>query len=164
MMKGIVQSVRAERTDGEAAAVGACSGSVPLCRLDGIKALGVLRRQVQELAIDDGGILEVVTLLQGRFILIPVLKHGTVFFEHSTEPLVEDSIDVADVTGVLEGGPTILAGSKSDVVALEDVRPLRSVHANRLTERRGRVVLGVEAALSTRSFEDPGPIFGVRGN
>src|SRR5665213_4385694 len=122
MMKGIVQSVRAERTDGEAAAVGACSGSVPLCRFDGIKAVGVLRRQVQELAIDDGGILEVVTLLQGGFILIPVLKHRVVVFEHQTEPLVEDSIDVADVTGVLEGGPTILAGSKSDVVALEDVR------------------------------------------
>src|SRR5712691_9650792 len=101
----VVQEVASKRFDGEARAVGARPGPLPLVVAHAIEGGGeLLSRHHQGLAHRRRIVLP-VALRDGGGVLIPVGEGRIVLRQHQPEALLEQHKHVADVAAIFEGGP-----------------------------------------------------------
>ena len=82
--------VAGEAGDGELGAVAAVAGAVPLVGAHGVPAAGrASGRSLEQLGGDVSRVLQVVSMLDGGDVLVPVGEPRGVGLEHQPQPLVE---------------------------------------------------------------------------
>ena len=107
-------------------------------------------------------VLLVVTLGDRGLVLVPVRELGIVVFEHQRQAVLEEAVDVSDVTGVLEDRPDVFGRPDRRVEGGQEWRPGRRVRPDGDTEFRPIDLGRVEATLGARALEHPGPVLGGR--
>ena len=164
VVQHVVEVVAGDRVDGELTAVVAQPAAGPGL-VGGVPDRVVPRRdrlgRRHQLGADDRGVLEVVALLDGGDVLVPVGEGRLVLREHQVQPRAEDAVHVADVAGVLQRRPGVLVGPLGAPRLAQHGGPARRVVAQQPAEVLPGQVGGDEATLGAGSAEDPGPVLGV---
>src|SRR4029077_9480927 len=165
MVHRVVHEVAGEGLHGEAGAVAAGAGALPLVAGH---ALDPARDREGRLAQRRGHLARVllaVAVGDGGLVLVPVREQRVVLAEHQVEPLVVQPEHAADVAGVLQRGPLIRLRAGAGVVGpVQRSLPGRDVRHDYAGDGFDGKALGVEAALGAGALQHPGPVLGVRGD
>src|SRR5438094_327030 len=164
-MHRVVDEVAGEGLHGEAGAVAARAGALPLVAGHALEPARDGERRLAQRRRDLGGVLLAVAVGDGGLVLVPVREQRVVLAEHQLEPLVVQAEHVADVAGVLQRGPLGRLRAGAGVIgAVQRGLPGRDVRHDHAGDGFDGKALGVEAALGAGPLQDPGPVLGVRGD
>ena len=96
-------------------------------------------------------------------VLVPVFEERVVLAQHEVDPREETTVNIADVAGVLERGPSRLVWAPGpDGAGLEETVPGLRVFPHQAGDLVRPARAGVKTALGASPGQDPGPVLGVR--